>query len=113
VSPNPVYTVPAAGLILKLRYAAAGMCHSDAHYRRGVSPVGDLPVTPGHEVFGVSERVGDGMQECRIGERVCLHYLVTCGRCRFCRTGQEQFCPQGQMIGTGVLGLSAVQHLCG
>lgn len=82
-----------------IRVQAAGICHSDAHYRRGVSPTGKLPLTPGHEVSGVVEQIGDGVQERRIGERVCLHYLVTCGRCRFCRTGQEQFCPQGQMIG--------------
>jgi propanol-preferring alcohol dehydrogenase len=30
---------------------------------------------------------------------VCLHYLATCGECDFCRSGNEQFCPTGQMIG--------------
>ena len=29
----------------------------------------------------------------------CLHYLLTCGDCAFCRRGAEQFCPQAQMIG--------------
>jgi 2-desacetyl-2-hydroxyethyl bacteriochlorophyllide A dehydrogenase len=82
-----------------VRVQAAGICHSDAHYRAGISPTGKPPLTPGHEVSGVVERIGDGVLERRIGERVCLHYLVTCGRCRYCRTGQEQFCPRGQMIG--------------
>src|SRR6185436_3432854 len=29
----------------------------------------------------------------------CVHYLVTCGECAFCRAGTEQFCPRGEMIG--------------
>jgi propanol-preferring alcohol dehydrogenase len=78
---------------------AAGICHSDAHYRAGVSPVGPLPITPGHEVAGVVEALGPGTLRTRIGERVALHYLVTCGQCAGCNRGQEQFCDTGKMIG--------------
>ncbi|MCK4451426.1 MAG: zinc-binding dehydrogenase, partial [Anaerolineae bacterium] len=34
-----------------------------------------------------------------VGDRVCLHYLVTCGDCRYCAMGCEQFCTSGSMIG--------------
>jgi propanol-preferring alcohol dehydrogenase len=78
---------------------AAGICHSDAHYRSGESPTGDLPLTLGHEVAGIIAAVGDGVPEERVGERVCLHYLITCGRCHYCRRGLEQFCETGRMIG--------------
>jgi propanol-preferring alcohol dehydrogenase len=33
------------------------------------------------------------------GDRVCLHYLATCGHCAYCHQGTEQFCASGQMIG--------------
>jgi propanol-preferring alcohol dehydrogenase len=56
-------------------------------------------LTLGHEVAGVVESLGEGVSTHRAGERVCLHYLVTCGECRDCRAGREQFCPTGQMIG--------------
>jgi propanol-preferring alcohol dehydrogenase len=56
-------------------------------------------LTLGHEVAGVVEALGDGVTTHRAGERVCLHYLVTCGECRDCRAGREQFCTVGQMIG--------------
>lgn len=82
-----------------VRVEAAGICHSDVHYRSGVSPVAQLPLTPGHEVAGTVERVGQRVLRRRAGERVCLHYLLTCGRCYFCRTGHEQFCSEGRMIG--------------
>lgn len=90
--------VPADGEIL-VRVTAAGICHSDAHYRGGRSPVGPLPITPGHEIAGIVEKVGSDSDEHLIGRRVCIHYLATCGTCSFCRAGREQFCPSGEMIG--------------
>jgi D-arabinose 1-dehydrogenase-like Zn-dependent alcohol dehydrogenase len=82
-----------------IRVEAAGICHSDAHYRAGISKIDNLPVTLGHEVAGRIERVGKDVGHVAIGERVCVHYLVQCGRCEFCTRGLEQFCRSGQMIG--------------
>jgi D-arabinose 1-dehydrogenase-like Zn-dependent alcohol dehydrogenase len=82
-----------------IRVEAAGICHSDAHYRAGISKIDNLPVTLGHEVAGRVERVGKDVGHVAIGERVCVHYLVQCGRCEFCTRGLEQFCRSGQMIG--------------
>ena len=81
------------------RVEAAGICHSDVHYRVGISPVYPLPLTLGHEVAGVIEQVGVEVTNVRIGDRVCLHYMVTCGDCIYCSQGSEQFCTLGQMLG--------------
>jgi len=78
---------------------AAGVCHSDVHYRAGASPAGLLPLTLGHEVAGTVAAVGDEVTGWAPGDRVCLHYLLTCGHCRYCDAGREQFCVQGAMIG--------------
>lgn len=78
---------------------AAGICHSDVHYRAGVSPVEPLPLTLGHEVAGVVEETGADVNGLAVGDRVCVHYLVTCGHCVFCEAGTEQFCVTAQMIG--------------
>ncbi len=82
-----------------VRVKAAGICHSDEHYRSGSAPPGYLPITPGHEVAGVIESVGGNVDPARIGERVALHYLITCGRCIACSRGDEQFCHEVAMIG--------------
>jgi len=82
-----------------VRVEAAGICHSDAHYRSGVSPAYPLPLTLGHEVAGTVERVGADVSRLRPGDRVCVHYLVTCGDCEYCNRGNEQFCTTGEMIG--------------
>lgn len=82
-----------------VRVKAAGICHSDAHYRAGKSRVHPLPLTLGHEVAGVVEELGADVDTYRAGERVCLHYLATCGVCEWCAQEHEQFCTTGQMIG--------------
>jgi 2-desacetyl-2-hydroxyethyl bacteriochlorophyllide A dehydrogenase len=82
-----------------VRVKAAGICHSDVHYRAGVSAVGPLPQTLGHEIAGIVEKAGTQAYGLNIGDRVCIHYLVTCGDCRFCRAGRGQFCRHGSMVG--------------
>lgn len=82
-----------------VRVRAAGICHSDAHYRAGTSPVAFTPLALGHEVAGVVEQVGSDVTRFRPGDRVCVHYMATCGVCPYCVRGQEQFCVDGEMIG--------------
>ena len=82
-----------------IRVAAAGICHSDAHYRAGISKIDNLPVTLGHEIAGIVETVGEKVFNVALGDRACVHYLVRCGTCEFCIRGLEQFCRRGQMIG--------------
>lgn len=76
----------------------AGICHTDAHYRAGSGKT-NLPVTLGHEIAGVVSAIGDGVRDVRVGQRVALHYLVSCGTCERCRRYGEQFCPTGEMLG--------------
>ncbi|MGH7668396.1 MAG: alcohol dehydrogenase catalytic domain-containing protein [Gemmatimonadaceae bacterium] len=94
---------PGAGEIL-VRVLTAGICHSDAHYRAGTASVGFLPITPGHEIAGVIEKLGASADGVAVGDRVALHYLFTCGRCEYCARGLEQFCRHGQMVGKHVNG---------
>lgn len=93
----PVPDLGPEDVLVKVK--AAGICHSDAHYRAGVSPVRPLPLTLGHEVSGIVESIGNAVGNFEPGDRVCLHYLVTCGKCDFCHRGSEQFCVNGSMIG--------------
>lgn len=78
---------------------AAGICHSDVHYRDGTGHVGFVPITPGHEVAGVVEKVGTDVTDVKVGDRVAAHYLLACGDCERCVAGLEQFCPHVRMIG--------------
>jgi len=93
----PVPPVGAKDVLVRVK--AAGICRSDMHYRVGASPVYPLPMTLGHEVAGVVEEVGPSVRNVELGDRVCLHYLVSCGDCHYCAMGSEQFCTTGSMIG--------------
>lgn len=89
---------PEPGEIL-IEVAAAGICHSDAHYRAGFPSAGPLPLTLGHEIAGTIADIGAQVEIARIGDRVCVHYQVGCGHCSHCLVGHEQFCSEGSMIG--------------
>jgi len=92
--------VPAPGTRdVLVRVKAAGICHSDAHYRAGRSVVRPLPLTLGHEVAGVVEAVGAEVSRFKMGDRVCVHYLASCGECAYCQRGNEQFCASSAMMG--------------
>lgn len=89
---------PAPGEVL-VRVRAAGICHSDAHYRSGTG--GDMapPVTLGHEIAGEVVALGDAVETVHVGGRVAIDYLVSCGNCRHCRDGQERLCDKAAMVG--------------
>jgi 2-desacetyl-2-hydroxyethyl bacteriochlorophyllide A dehydrogenase len=92
----PIPPVGARDVLVRIK--AAGICHSDVHYRAGVAPV-RYPLTLGHEVAGVIEEVGPEVTNVKASDRVCLHYMVTCGDCLYCSQGNEQFCTSGEMLG--------------
>jgi len=82
----------------------AGICHSDIHYCHGVSPVSNFPITLGHEISGIVTEIGEKAEGVEKGERVLIHYVISCGDCVFCRTDREHYCRMYQMIGKTVDG---------
>lgn len=93
----PIPSASDEGVLVRVR--AAGICHSDAHYRAGRSSMGRLPITLGHEIAGEVEWVGSKVTTVKAGDRVCLHYNISCGSCYHCKTGNEQFCTTVKMLG--------------
>jgi D-arabinose 1-dehydrogenase-like Zn-dependent alcohol dehydrogenase len=96
VSPNPD---PGPGEVL-IEVRAAGICHSDAHYRQGSPSPRELPRTLGHEISGVVTATGPGVSRVALGARVAVNYVLHCGTCPECRRGQENHCPSVGMIGS-------------
>jgi Zn-dependent alcohol dehydrogenase len=86
---------PRAGEV-RVRVAAAGVCHSDHHYMTGDLPC-KLPIVVGHEGAGVVEQVGDGVETVAAGDLVTMLWRPRCGRCRYCVVGQPVMCELGQV----------------
>ncbi|MFG1646337.1 alcohol dehydrogenase catalytic domain-containing protein [Amycolatopsis sp. NPDC049252] len=91
---------------LLVRLETCGICHTDIHAARGDWPVKpSLPLIPGHEGVGIVERVGVGVPESRIGQRVALPWLGSaCGECGFCVSGWETLCESQQNTGYSIDG---------
>jgi 2-desacetyl-2-hydroxyethyl bacteriochlorophyllide A dehydrogenase len=83
---------------------ASGLCHSDINYRDGIAPVAKLPITLGHEIAGVVAEKGSQVKSVKEGDRVLVHYISSCGRCVYCRSGRENYCLKYLMIGKDVDG---------
>jgi S-(hydroxymethyl)glutathione dehydrogenase / alcohol dehydrogenase len=76
---------------VRVRLAATAICHSDIHLIRGEWG-GDTPVIAGHESAGVVEAIGEGVTLVKVGDRVIVSLLRSCGRCDYCLTGASQHC---------------------
>ncbi|GAA5147981.1 zinc-binding alcohol dehydrogenase family protein [Pseudonocardia eucalypti] len=85
---------------VRIRVEACGVCRTDLHLALGELPPRRPDTVPGHEVVGVVEARGPGADRFREGDRVGIAWLrSTCGRCRFCRTGRENLCPDAAFTG--------------
>jgi len=90
---------------VRLKVSLCGACHTDLHTVEGEIHPPALPVTPGHQVVGVVEALGAGVQERQLGQRVGLPWLYSaCGKCEFCQRGQENLCPNAKFTGFHVDG---------
>ncbi len=77
-----------------------GVCHTDLHTIEGEIHPPALPVTPGHQVVGVINALGEGVTSRKLGQRVGIPWLyAACGKCSFCRSGQENLCRQALFTG--------------
>jgi propanol-preferring alcohol dehydrogenase len=84
---------------VRVAIEAAGICHSDVHYRAGLRRLDTLPVVLGHETAGTITEVGEGVAPDLTGTRVGLHYVISCGTCLRCELHGEQFCDTYGMLG--------------
>ncbi|WKG04571.1 Zn-dependent alcohol dehydrogenase [Mycolicibacterium sp. HK-90] len=76
---------------VRVKIAAAGVCHSDLHVTTGAWKV-PAPVVLGHEGSGVVSAVGPGVLDLEPGDHVVLSWVPGCGECRACRAGRPAQC---------------------
>ena len=85
-----------------VKIGGAGVCRTDLHILEGqwAEKTGvALPYTIGHENAGWVHAVGDAVTNVKVGDKVILHPLITCGLCRACRFGDDVHCENSQFPG--------------
>lgn len=90
---------PGRGQVL-LRVRACGVCRTDLHVRDGELTEPRLPLILGHEIVGVVEHLGEGVDDLAVGDRIGVPWLgASCGDCDYCREGRENLCDHAAFTG--------------
>jgi len=90
---------PGAGQVL-IKVQACGICHSDVFTKEGLWPGLQYPRVPGHEIAGIIDTVGPGVDDWKPGQRVGVGWHGGhCGRCDPCRRGDFVLCQRALVPG--------------
>jgi propanol-preferring alcohol dehydrogenase len=89
---------PAPGEV-RLRVLACAVCRTDLHVVDGDLPFRG-PVVPGHEIVGIVDALGAGVERPALGQRVGVPWLGhTCGHCAYCLSRRENLCDAPRFTG--------------
>lgn len=91
---------------VRVRVIQTGVCGTDLHLHDGQF-LAVYPMVPGHEVVGVVDALGDGveaMETVAVGDRVAVNPNASCGRCAYCREGRPLLCDDLTGIGSSLPG---------
>ena len=89
---------PGAGE-LTIKIHAAGLCHSDLSVINGDRPR-PVPIVLGHEAAGEVTEIGEGVSDFKVGDRVVLAFVPSCGECEACLAGRAALCVPGAAANT-------------
>jgi len=83
-----------------VRVHACGVCRTDLHIVDGELPESKPLLIPGHEIVGTVVQKGEHVEGFSMGDRIGVPWLgATCGRCPYCRRGQENLCDEARFTG--------------
>ena len=107
-----------------VRVTRSGVCHSDVHIWDGYFDLGGgkrfyvkergciPPFTPGHEPFGIVEKLGPQAKGVKVGQKRIVFPWIGCGKCAVCKAGQDNYCVSGsRFLGVNRAGAYATHVL--
>ena len=107
---NQIEISEPTGTQVLVKVISTGVCHSDLHLWEGGYDTGDgfmkvtdrgvkFPVTPGHEVVGKVEKIGDSVKDVNIDDTVLVYPWIGCGNCPTCEKGDTNLCENPKSLG--------------
>ncbi len=81
-----------------IRMIYAGVCGSDVTVYSGKHPTATAPVVIGHEIIGIVEEIAPN-DEFKVGDRVTVEPLISCGECEACKKGHGHVCKSLKLLG--------------
>lgn len=98
---NP-YISDGNDVIIKIK--AAGICGSDLHIYHGKNPFATLPRVIGHEIAGEVLEIGSDVKNVKIGDKVTVNNVISCGECYSCKIGRSNVCKNLKALGVHIDG---------
>lgn len=91
---------------VRIKIDQVGLCGTDLHIHHGdFNAV--FPLIPGHELVGVVDALGDGVDRFSVGEQVTVNPNVFCGHCDYCLSGRLILCSNSKGLGSNYPGFFA------
>jgi propanol-preferring alcohol dehydrogenase len=85
---------------VRVKVVACGVCRTDIHIAEGDLPLKTAPLVLGHEIVGIVDEVGENVERFAVGDRAGVYWLHSaCGRCKYCVSSRENYCPEIQCTG--------------
>ena len=84
-------------ILIKMR--AAGICGSDVGIYHGTNAAATYPRVIGHEMVGVVEEIGSNVKKLKVGDRIIVNQVVSCGECYPCRHKRGNVCDHLEVRG--------------
>ncbi len=83
-----------------IKTGASGVCHSDLHFMEGNYPTA-TPIVLGHESAGVVEKIGSEVTRAKVGDRMVVAFVQSCGTCGNCVQGKPYICDNSLALARG------------
>lgn len=93
--PRPTIQDPADAIV---RITTSTICGTDLHILKGNLPTVTEGRTLGHEGIGIIEKVGKGVSDFHVGDKVIISCVTACLKCDFCKRGMYSHCRHGGWI---------------
>jgi D-arabinitol dehydrogenase (NADP+) len=91
---------------VRIQVQQVGVCGTDLHIHNGdFNAV--FPLIPGHELVGVVDALGEGVEQFRVGEQVSVNPNIYCGVCDYCLSGRVILCSNSKGLGSNYPGFFA------
>lgn len=87
-----------------VRMTAAGICGSDVGIYHGTNAAATYPRVIGHEIVGIVAETGDGVADLKVGDRVIVNQVTSCGHCYPCSIGRGNVCDELKVRGVHIDG---------
>jgi L-iditol 2-dehydrogenase len=91
---------------VRIKISKIGICGSDVHLFLGHRLI-EKPTIIGHEGIGIIDKIGEGVENRNLGERIVIEPNIPCRNCKFCLSGRGTICENKKVLGVNHAGCFA------